>query len=79
MPALDALISEPKLIYPDKDTKLKAGEMLIPCQYIDRLAEFLDESITSRGEAAYDLLGHITDMLEEIHCKNSIITLAQMA
>lgn len=69
VPALDALISEPKLIYPDKDTKLKAGEMLIPCQYIDRLAEFLDESITSRGEAAYDLLGHITDMLEEIHCK----------
>ena len=70
VPALDALIGEPKLIYPDKDTKKKAGEMLIPYQYIERLDEFLDEGITSRGEAAYNLLGHITDMLEEIHTKN---------
>ncbi len=70
VPALDALISEPKLINPDKDTKKKAGEMLIPNQYIDRLAEFLDDSATSRGEAAYVLLEHITDMLEEIHNKN---------
>ena len=80
VPALDALISEPKLINPDKDTKKKAGEMLIPNQYVDRLAEFLDESITSRGEAAYTLLGYITEMLEEIHekkldyytCKNGM-------
>jgi len=70
VPALDALISEPKLIRPDKDTKKKAGEMLIPHQYIERLGEFVDEGITSRGEAAYILLGHITDMLEEIHAKN---------
>ena len=80
VPALDALIGEPKLINPDKDTKKKAGEMLIPNQYVDRLAEFLDEGITSRGEAAYTLLGHITNMLEEIHdrgldyytCKNGM-------
>ena len=69
VPALDALISEPKLIYPDEDTKKKAGEMLIPYQYIDRLEEFLDDSSTSRGEASADLLEHITDMLEEIHNK----------
>jgi predicted ribonuclease YlaK len=69
VPALDALIGEPKLINPDKDTKKKAGEMLIPNQYVDRLAEFLDEGITSRGEAAYILLNHITNMLSEIHDK----------
>lgn len=69
VPALDALISEPKLIFPDKDAKKKAGEMLIPNQYIDRLAEFVDGGITSRGEAAYILLDHITNMLEEIHNK----------
>lgn len=69
VPALDALISEPKLIYPDKDTKKKAGEMLIPNQYIDRLAEFIDGGITSRGESAHILLEHITNMLEEIHNK----------
>ena len=69
VPALDALIGEPKLINPDKDTKKKAGEMLIPNQYVDRLSEFLDEGITSRGEAAYILLEHITYMLEEIHNK----------
>ncbi len=80
VPALDALIGEPKLINPDPDTKKKAGEMLIPNQYVDRLAEFLDEGITSRGEAAYILLGYITNMLEEIHnnhleyytCKNGM-------
>ena len=80
VPALDALISEPKLINPDPDTRKKAGEMLIPNQYVDRLAEFLDDSATSRGEAAYVLLEHITDMLEEIHnsqkqfytCKNGM-------
>lgn len=67
VPALDALISEPKLINPDRDTKKKAGEMLIPNQYIDRLAEFIDGGITSRGEASYILLEQITNMLEKIH------------
>ncbi len=69
VPALDALISEPKLLHPNKDTKKKAGEMLIPCQYIDRLEEFLDDSSTSRGEAAYELLANITEMLLAIHNK----------
>ncbi len=70
VPALDALISEPKLIDPDKHSKIKAGEMLIPYQYVDRLEEFLDDGLTSRGEAAYILLTHITDMLEKIHNEN---------
>lgn len=70
VPALDALISEPKLIDPDKDSKIKAGEMLIPYQYVDRLEEFLDDGLTSRGEAAYVLLTRITDMLEKIHNEN---------
>ena len=69
VPALDALISEPKLVYPDKDSKKKAGEMLIPSQYIDFLSDFIDGGITSRGEAAYALLEHFTNMLEEIHNK----------
>lgn len=69
VPALDALIGEPKLINPDKDTKKKAGIMLIPNQYTDRLAGFLDEGITSRGEAAYTLLEQFTYMLEEIRNK----------
>ena len=70
VPALDALIGEPKLINPDESTKKKAGEMLIPNQYIGRLAEFRGERNTSRGEAANILLGYIAHMLEEIHTKN---------
>ncbi|MBR5670164.1 PhoH family protein [Candidatus Saccharibacteria bacterium] len=69
VPALDALIGEPDLLTPDKDTPRKAEEMIIPYQYIDRLSEFRDDSTTTRGESAEILLATISHMLKEIHYK----------
>jgi len=72
VPALDALIGDPGLITPTKDGKLKANDLYIPAQYIDRIHEFRDEDKqSSRGEAATTLLGSFSHMLEVIHYNDS--------
>ncbi len=70
VPALDALIGDPKIINPDKNTKLKAKEMLIPAQYIDRVAEMRDDK-TFRGETATILLDYFESILEEMHSRHA--------
>ena len=69
IPALDALIGDPGLISPARDSKLKAEDLYIPAQYIDRIREFRDEQ-SSRGESATKLLGAFARILEAIHYKN---------
>ena len=66
IPALDALIGDPGILTPEKDTKLKAEIMYIPDQYIDRICDWRDE-LSTRGEAAKNLLHIFSDILEEIH------------
>ncbi len=66
IPALDALIGDPEILMPEKDTKLKAEIMYIPDQYIDRVCDWRDE-LTTRGEAAKNLLRIFSNILEEIH------------
>lgn len=70
IPALDALIGDPELIVPTKHSKLKANDLFIPAQYIDRIYEFRDEP-SSRGESAHKLLGYFPHILEAIHYSNS--------
>ena len=69
IPALDALIGDPGLISPARDSKLKAEDLYIPAQYIDRIREFRDEQ-SSRGESATKLLNAFARILEAIHYKN---------
>ena len=72
VPALDALIGDPGLITPTKDGKLKANDLYIPAQYIDRICEFRDrDEQSSRGEAATTLLGSFSRILEAIHYNDS--------
>ncbi len=70
VPALDALIGDPDLVKPTRDGKLKAEDLYIPNQYIDRIREFRDEQ-SSRGESATKLLGSFAYILEAVHYKNS--------
>ena len=69
IPALDALSGDPGLISPARDSKLKAEDLYIPAQYIDRIREFRDEQ-SSRGESATKLLNAFARILEAIHYKN---------
>jgi PhoH-like ATPase len=79
VPALDALIGDPKLLEPDEDTKLKAKELIIPTQFVHRIRDFRDEQ-SSRGEASTKLLGSFSRIFESIHyseeeyytCKNGM-------
>ena len=66
VPALDALIGDPDILLPSKDTKLKADFLVIPAQYISRIRAFRDE-ISNRGEAAAKILGIFSRILEDIH------------
>ncbi len=69
IPALDALIGNPELITPTTHSKLKANDLLIPTQYIDRIHEFHKEK-SSRGESANKLLEDSHYILEAIHYSN---------
>ena len=66
VPALDALIGDPKLLEPNKETPKKAEMLLIPMQYINRLCDFRDE-LSNRGEAAKALLKAFSRILEDVH------------
>ncbi len=66
VPALDALIGDPEILEPKENSKLKAAIMYIPDQYIDRVCDWRDE-LSTRGEAAKNLLRIFSDILEKIH------------
>lgn len=69
VPGLDALIGDPDLLEPRKDTKQKARNFIIPSQYIQRISAFRDE-LSNRGEAAQKLLASCSTILEDIHKQN---------
>ena len=68
IPALDALIGDPDILFPKKDTPKKADHLYIPVNYLDRLGKFNSEyGQSTRRESAHILLGVIGKMLERIN------------